>query len=67
MRAFLKGVMRSAHGDMITAQHGADLFGLRAVGNIYSRVGNPTVVRILCLCAIQDVWLLHMGLLLGSI
>jgi hypothetical protein len=26
-------------------QHGADLFGLRAVGNIYSRVGNPTVVR----------------------
>jgi hypothetical protein len=27
-------------------QHGADLFGLRAVGNTYSRVGNPTVVRI---------------------
>ncbi|KAN0135068.1 O-acetylhomoserine ami [Lactarius tabidus] len=24
-------------------QHGADLFGLRAVGNTYSRVGNPTV------------------------
>ncbi|KAN0135070.1 O-acetylhomoserine ami [Lactarius tabidus] len=23
--------------------HGADLFGLRAVGNTYSRVGNPTV------------------------
>ncbi|KAL0067036.1 Homocysteine/cysteine synthase [Marasmius tenuissimus] len=23
--------------------HGADLFGLRAVGNIYSRIGNPTV------------------------
>ncbi|KAF8261718.1 O-acetylhomoserine ami [Lactarius quietus] len=23
--------------------HGADLFGLRAFGNIYSRVGNPTV------------------------
>ena len=26
-------------------QHGADLFGLRASGNIYSRIGNPTVVR----------------------
>ncbi|KAF9267184.1 O-acetylhomoserine ami [Marasmius fiardii PR-910] len=23
--------------------HGADLFGLRAAGNIYSRIGNPTV------------------------
>ena len=23
--------------------HGADLFGLRAFGNIYSRIGNPTV------------------------
>ncbi|RXW20846.1 hypothetical protein EST38_g5025 [Candolleomyces aberdarensis] len=23
--------------------HGADLFGLRALGNIYSRIGNPTV------------------------
>ncbi|KAG7440172.1 O-acetylhomoserine ami [Guyanagaster necrorhizus] len=23
--------------------HGADLFGLRATGNIYSRIGNPTV------------------------
>ena len=23
--------------------HGADLFGLRAPGNIYSRIGNPTV------------------------
>ncbi|GAA5994962.1 bifunctional cysteine synthase/O-acetylhomoserine aminocarboxypropyltransferase MET17 [Rhodotorula paludigena] len=23
--------------------HGADLFGLRAMGNIYSRIGNPTV------------------------
>jgi O-acetylhomoserine/O-acetylserine sulfhydrylase len=27
-------------------QHGADLFGLRALGNIYSRIGNPTVVRL---------------------
>jgi O-acetylhomoserine/O-acetylserine sulfhydrylase-like pyridoxal-dependent enzyme len=26
-------------------QHAADLFGLRAFGNIYSRIGNPTVVR----------------------
>ncbi|KAL1942237.1 hypothetical protein VTO73DRAFT_6301 [Trametes versicolor] len=25
------------------SQHGADLFGLRALGNIYSRIGNPTV------------------------
>jgi Cys/Met metabolism PLP-dependent enzyme len=25
-------------------QHAADLFGLRAFGNIYSRMGNPTVV-----------------------
>lgn len=25
------------------SQHGADLFGLRAAGNIYSRIGNPTV------------------------
>jgi len=25
------------------SQHGADLFGLRAFGNIYSRIGNPTV------------------------
>ncbi|QRW09782.1 Cys/Met metabolism PLP-dependent enzyme [Ceratobasidium sp. AG-Ba] len=24
------------------SQHGADLFGLRALGNIYSRIGNPT-------------------------
>jgi O-acetylhomoserine/O-acetylserine sulfhydrylase len=24
-------------------QHAADLFGLRAFGNIYSRIGNPTV------------------------
>ncbi|KAG8742461.1 Homocysteine synthase, partial [Ceratobasidium sp. 423] len=24
------------------SQHGADLFGLRAQGNIYSRIGNPT-------------------------
>jgi O-acetylhomoserine/O-acetylserine sulfhydrylase len=24
-------------------QHGADLFGLRTFGNIYSRIGNPTV------------------------
>ncbi|KAI9453569.1 O-acetylhomoserine ami [Lactarius psammicola] len=29
--------------------HGADLFGLRAFGNIYSRIGNPTVVRSLAL------------------
>jgi O-acetylhomoserine/O-acetylserine sulfhydrylase-like pyridoxal-dependent enzyme len=28
-------------------QHAADLFGLRAFGNIYSRIGNPTVVRLL--------------------
>ncbi len=27
-------------------QHAADLFGLRAFGNIYSRIGNPTVVRL---------------------
>lgn len=26
-------------------QHAADLFGLRAIGNVYSRIGNPTVVR----------------------
>lgn len=25
------------------SQHGADLFGLRTFGNIYSRIGNPTV------------------------
>ncbi|KAI0641748.1 O-acetylhomoserine ami [Trametes meyenii] len=25
------------------SKHGADLFGLRALGNIYSRMGNPTV------------------------
>ncbi|KAG7085649.1 hypothetical protein E1B28_003195 [Marasmius oreades] len=25
------------------SEHGADLFGLRATGNIYSRIGNPTV------------------------
>ncbi|KAL6310239.1 O-acetylhomoserine ami [Sparassis latifolia] len=25
------------------SQHGADLFGLRALGNIYSRIGNPTL------------------------
>ncbi|KIJ47854.1 hypothetical protein M422DRAFT_28658 [Sphaerobolus stellatus SS14] len=25
------------------SQHGADLFGLKAFGNIYSRIGNPTV------------------------
>ncbi|KAI0285710.1 O-acetylhomoserine ami [Russula brevipes] len=25
------------------SEHGADLFGLRAFGNIYSRIGNPTV------------------------
>ncbi|OBZ73007.1 O-acetylhomoserine (thiol)-lyase [Grifola frondosa] len=25
------------------SEHGADLFGLRAMGNIYSRIGNPTV------------------------
>ncbi|ESK84036.1 o-acetylhomoserine o-acetylserine sulfhydrylase [Moniliophthora roreri MCA 2997] len=25
------------------SEHGADLFGLRAVGNIYTRIGNPTV------------------------
>jgi hypothetical protein len=31
----------------ITAkQHGADLFGLRKAGNIYSRIGNPTWVRL---------------------
>ncbi|CAE6484930.1 unnamed protein product [Rhizoctonia solani] len=24
------------------SQHGADLFGLKALGNIYSRIGNPT-------------------------
>ena len=34
------------HGDFSRAsfQHAADLFGLRAFGNIYSRIGNPTVV-----------------------
>nr|VWO99024.1 Sulfhydrylase FUB7 (EC (Fusaric acid biosynthesis protein 7) [Ganoderma boninense] len=26
------------------SKHGADLFGLRSLGNIYSRMGNPTVV-----------------------
>ncbi|KAJ6595157.1 Cys/Met metabolism PLP-dependent enzyme-domain-containing protein [Mycena vulgaris] len=26
-----------------SAEHAADLFGLRAFGNIYSRIGNPTV------------------------
>lgn len=25
------------------AEHAADLFGLRKAGNIYSRIGNPTV------------------------
>ncbi|KAJ2988517.1 hypothetical protein NUW54_g9091 [Trametes sanguinea] len=25
------------------SKHGADLFGLRSLGNIYSRMGNPTV------------------------
>lgn len=25
------------------SEHGADLFGLRTFGNIYSRIGNPTV------------------------
>ncbi|KAG0323372.1 Homocysteine synthase [Dissophora globulifera] len=25
-----------------SSEHGADLFGLKAVGNIYSRIGNPT-------------------------
>jgi len=30
----------------LVIQHGADLFGLRAFGNIYSRIGNPTVVRL---------------------
>lgn len=25
------------------SEHAADLFGLRAFGNIYSRIGNPTV------------------------
>ena len=30
----------------IVYQHGADLFGLRTFGNIYSRIGNPTVVRL---------------------
>lgn len=34
------------HGDFsrVSFQHAADLFGLRAFGNIYSRIGNPTVV-----------------------
>jgi len=27
----------------LVIQHGADLFGLRATGHIYSRIGNPTV------------------------
>jgi O-acetylhomoserine/O-acetylserine sulfhydrylase len=28
-----------------SSAHGADLFALRDFGNIYSRIGNPTVVR----------------------
>lgn len=37
-------IMAVSHG--IPFQHAADLFGLRAFGNIYSRIGNPTVVRL---------------------
>jgi len=38
------------------SQHGADLFGLRALGNIYSRIGNPT----------QDVFEKRMAALEGG-
>ncbi|KAF8337405.1 Cys/Met metabolism PLP-dependent enzyme-domain-containing protein [Cantharellus anzutake] len=39
------------------SQHGGDLFGLRALGNIYSRVGNPT----------QDVFEKRMAALEGGV
>ena len=39
-----KEIYSRAHVELVV-QHGADLFGLRASGNIYSRIGNPTVVR----------------------
>ncbi|CAE6479928.1 unnamed protein product [Rhizoctonia solani] len=38
------------------SQHGADLFGLKALGNIYSRIGNPT----------QDVFEKRMAALEGG-
>ena len=36
-------IVPSAVRVLTTLQHAADLFGLRAFGNIYSRIGNPTV------------------------
>ena len=32
-----------AYSQVNTDQHAANLFGLRAFGHIYSRIGNPTV------------------------
>ena len=46
-RLYSKGVPITTLTHHIIIQHGADLFGLRAFGNIYSRIGNPTVVRLL--------------------
>ena len=43
VRARRRLVLRSV---LTPVQHAADLFGLRAFGNIYSRIGNPTVVRL---------------------
>ncbi|MDR1733171.1 MAG: O-acetylhomoserine aminocarboxypropyltransferase/cysteine synthase [Synergistaceae bacterium] len=36
-------IVRSSSFVFKSVKHGADLFGLRELGNIYSRLGNPTV------------------------
>jgi O-acetylhomoserine/O-acetylserine sulfhydrylase-like pyridoxal-dependent enzyme len=44
----------SVYIDADVIQHAADLFGLRAFGNIYSRIGNPTVVRAVSLFLLHE-------------